>query len=56
MGVVVLSTVTYEAFAQLSNEWRLMIMMVVSNDLDNCCINDPDNCDLLHYLIYRKVR
>ena len=20
-------------------------MMVVSNDLDNYCINDPDNCD-----------
>ena len=31
-------------------------MMVVSNDLDNYCINDPDNCDLLHYLIHRKVR
>ena len=30
-------------------------MMVLSNDLDNYCINDPDNCDLLHYLIYRMA-
>ena len=31
-------------------------MVVVSNDLENYCIHDSDNGDLLHYLKCRKAR